>query len=204
MQHRHYSQVKDSSGRTLYECDSTVRGIDGKLRKCSRRYRRKNIPQICKHIHTILIDERPGPLPTLPPNEEEMPNILTSLALTTCQINLSLRQATSDSLMNLINTAYHEGYRYKQDHPNSKECNIKQFTTNRPYLRQEIIKLSIEREKHSLRELHCVKYVVVAIDNGTIKHRHSKIQWDSLKSPVQTFKGPLVNQISSLSTDINK
>ena len=161
-------------GRILYECNETHRGLDGILRKCSKQYRRYLIPdktrgKSCKHEYTIEINEPP---PAEPKEVVEDYPIFRSLAVACCQTNLSLRQATSESMMSLINTAIAEGFKHLIANPTLVIENLPQFSISRHQLRQQILQLAEKKEAHNIKALKKVKFVVAAIDNGTIHHRH--------------------------------
>ena len=55
-----YTLVRDEKNqRIVYECDAKQICIDGKLRKCSKRYRINRVPKVCKHMFNIVVQTDP-------------------------------------------------------------------------------------------------------------------------------------------------
>jgi len=179
---RGFTAVHDANnvGRVMYECNDRHRGIDGVTRKCSRRYRKHRIPNnvtaFCKHNYTIILPEEQVPVrcvvETQDQDDDEDYPLFKSLASSCCKMNLSLRQATSEPMMELINSAIIEGFQYRIQHPHCTLEDVPTFSISRYQLRNTIQKLATEREKDNINMLKKVKYVVAAVDHGTIHHRH--------------------------------
>ena len=175
---RGYTAVHDekNAGRIMYECNAKHRGIDGVTRKCSRRYRKHRIPNnvtaFCKHHYSIILPEAEVPVRCVAETRDDDYPLFKYLASACCQMNLSLRQATSEPMMELINSAIIEGFQYRIQHPHCTLEDVPTFSISRYQLRNTIQKLATEREKDNINMLKKVKYVVAAVDNGTIHHRH--------------------------------
>ena len=169
-----YTLVRDEkSQRFVYECNAKQIGIDGITRKCSRRYRANRIPNVCKHIFSIPVQENEPPEATKEESEQQEPfNVITKqLAIMTSKLNISLRQATSIEMKKLINCAIEVGINMQSNRTNTKPISFN-YAIGRKQLRSQIINESKIQEEANLRSLKQVGFVVAAIDNGTINGRH--------------------------------
>jgi len=160
--------------RNVYECNATQRGVDQVLRKCSKTYRRYQLPDVCLHKFHIVVTEKPVQIidkavPEVPDQEKKL---FQCLAITTCQLNLSLRQATSAPMISLLQTAFEEGFKYHAANPKASCHDLPRIRASRPQLRDTIIQLGSQREEENMNALRRIKFVTAALDNGTIHHRH--------------------------------
>ena len=62
----------DSYHRIYLVCNKVYKGIDGRWRKCSRRFRKSEIPEKHKHKYTILIEPDEPTIPRIEINAEEI------------------------------------------------------------------------------------------------------------------------------------
>ena len=68
-------------------------------------------------------------------------------------MNLSLRQAVSEPMLNLLQTAFEEGFKLHMSNPNATLEELPKIIVKRPQLRNEIISLGNEREEENLRAM---------------------------------------------------
>ena len=97
--------------------------------------------------------------------------ITNELCSLTCKINISIRQASSPELLNLINTSINQGIRLQAIRTKTDPYYYS-FKIDRRLLRTSIIKKANEKEEEIFKKLKQIGFVSAALDNGTIGHRH--------------------------------
>jgi len=151
------------------------RGIDGICRKCSRRFRKSQIPEIHKHKFTIIVVPNELEAHHIEPNPGETEfnsQFIVELAKSTAELNFSLRQATSESMKRLLTSFARFGFVFAREYPDRPFKSIPGIKFSRRQLRTEIISLSDIMLSQSMEQLKNTGLVTLAIDNGTIINRH--------------------------------
>ena len=96
------------------------RGIDGICRKCSRRFRKSQIPENHKHKFTIVVVPNEPEAHHIEPNPGETEfnsQFIVELAKSTAELNFALRQATSESMKRLLTSFARFGFVFAKEYP---------------------------------------------------------------------------------------
>jgi hypothetical protein len=165
-----YLEIKQpNTKRKLLSCQARQRGIDGKLRQCSKIYRKDRCPKTCKHVFALEVTEIPA---VIIPRLEEPTELVKQIALTSAEINLSLNQVSSISFQKMIDSAIQFGFHFKESNKAAGISDIPPTKTSRSIIRNAIIEQANHKKTENLKKLQSTNYLCVAIDNGTIVHRH--------------------------------
>jgi hypothetical protein len=158
-------------GRYLYHCRATQIGLDGHRFRCSKMYRKGSIKY--PHEHSFSIHVTTPTQKKLPTEQEpEIQPIIKELALMTAALHLTIRQATSNSMIDFINTVYLNGFIDAQDHPEQSLNSVPRQSCSAYRLRDAMINLAEEKKQNQFAKIREVHFVSAAIDNGTLGRRH--------------------------------